>query len=97
MLCVCVADVMDVVFSVCIIRHGTVGDRVKCECSVMHMLYVCDLCASYGSFQCCVLHDLQFVNAGRGLQSWSHNCIVSSHEWLLLFTPSCCSECFFDL
>ena len=25
MLCVCVVDVMDVVFSVCIVRHGAVG------------------------------------------------------------------------
>ena len=36
------------------------------ECFVMQMLYVCVLCASCGSSQCCVLHDLQFVNAGRG-------------------------------
>ena len=28
MLCVCVGDVMDVVFSVCIVRCGTVGARV---------------------------------------------------------------------
>ena len=49
----------------------------------------------------------EFVNAGRGckrrpygrgiLQSWYHNCPVSSHECLLLFTSSCCSECFYDL
>ena len=26
--CVCVGDVMDVVFSVCIVRRGAVGDRV---------------------------------------------------------------------
>ena len=39
------------------------GER---ECFVMQMLYVCVLCASCGSSQCCVLHDLQFVNAGRG-------------------------------
>ena len=38
----------------------------KCECFVMQMLYVCVLCASFGSSQCCVLHGLQFVNAGRG-------------------------------
>ena len=31
----------------------------------MQMLYVCVLCASCGSSQCCILHDLQFVNAGR--------------------------------
>ena len=76
----------------------------KCECFVMQMLCVCVLRASCGSSQCCVLQDLQFVNAGRGcqmrqyergiLQSWSHNCVVGSHECLPLFTPSCCRECF---
>ena len=38
----------------------------RCECFVMQMVYVCVLCASCSSSQCCVLHDLQFVNAGRG-------------------------------
>ena len=94
MLCVCVGDVMDVVFSVCIVRRGAVGARVWGF--VMQMLYVCVLCASCGSSQCCVLHDLQFVNAVRGcnmrpyrrgiLQSRSHNCFLGSHECLLLFT-----------
>ena len=32
----------------------------------MQVLYVCALCASCDSSQCCILHDLQFVNAGRG-------------------------------
>ena len=36
------------------------------ECLVMQMLYVCVLCASCYSSQCCILHDLQFVNVGRG-------------------------------
>ena len=31
------------------------------------------------------------------LQSRSHNCFIGSHECLLLFTPSCCNECFYDL
>ena len=61
----------------------------KCECFVMQILYVCVLCASCGSSQCCVLHDLQFVNADRGckrrpygrgiLQGWSHNCFCLPH------------------
>ena len=34
----------------------------KCECFVMQMLYVRVLCAFCGNSQCCVLHDLQFVN-----------------------------------
>ena len=29
----------------------------KCEWFVMQMLYVCVLCASCGSSQCCVLHE----------------------------------------
>ena len=58
----------------------------KCECFAIQMFYVCVLCASCGSFQYCVLHDLQFVNAGRGckkrpygrviLQGMSHDCLV---------------------
>ena len=72
----------------------------KYECFVKHMFYVCVLCVSCVSSQCCILHDLQFVKAGRGckrqpygrgiLQSRSHDCLVASHECLLLFTPSCC-------
>ena len=37
----------------------------KYECFVMQMLYVCVLCASCGSPQCCFMYGLQFVNAGR--------------------------------
>ena len=41
MLYVCVGDVMDVVFSVCIVRHGAVGARV-CEMWVFrHADVVC--------------------------------------------------------
>ena len=55
----------------------------KCECFVMHMVYVYVLCASCGSSQGCVLHDLQFVNAGRvckGRKTRSYDCLVSSHR-----------------
>ena len=38
----------------------------KWECFLMQMLYVCILNVSRGSSQCCIQHDLQFVNAGRG-------------------------------
>ena len=37
------------------------------ECFVMQMYGF--LCASSGSSQCCVLHDLHFVNAGQGCKS----------------------------
>ena len=61
----------------------------KCECVVMQMLYVVVLCATCGSSQCCVLHDLQSVNTGQGIpQSRSHDCLEGSYECLLLFTPS---------
>ena len=33
----------------------------KYECFVSQMLYVCVLCASCGSSQCCILHNLQFL------------------------------------
>ena len=36
---------------------------VKGECFVMQMLYVCVLCTSCGSSQCCIMHDLQFVSS----------------------------------
>ena len=36
------------------------------ECFVMHMFYVGVLCASCDSSQCCIPHDLPFVNDGRG-------------------------------
>ena len=36
------------------------------ECFVMQMLYDCVLCASCGSSQCCIMHDLPFVNAPLG-------------------------------
>ena len=69
----------------------------KCERFVMQMLDICVLCASCGSPQCCVLHDLQFVNAvedARGiLQSRYNDFLVGSHECLLLYTPSRCSDC----
>ena len=86
---------IDVVFSAFIVRRRAVGARVKEVCVlvsysfVMQMLYVCVLCSSWGSSQCCILHDLQFVNAcggcmrrpyGRGiLQSQSHDYLIGSH------------------
>ena len=58
-------------------------------------------------WQFSILHDLQFVSTGLGckrrpygrgiLQSRSHGCFIGSHECLLLFTPSCCCECFYHL
>ena len=100
MLCVCVVDVMDVVLYVCIVRRGAVGARVW-EVWVFRHTYIVCLCLV------CILWQFSMLRSawlsvcrgcnrwpyGRGiLQSWSHNCLVGSHECLLLFTPSCCSE-----
>ena len=105
MLYVCVRGVMDVVFSVYIVTCGALSARVwevwvfcsSCRC----LCLVCIL------WQFSILHDLQFVNVGRGckrrpyirgiLQSRSHYRLIGSHECLLLFTPSCCCECFYHL
>ena len=67
---------------------------------------LCLVCIVW-QFSMRILHDLQFVNAGRGckrrpngrgiLQIRSHDCFIGSQECLLLFTSSCCSECFYDL
>ena len=61
MLYVCVSGVMDDVFYVCNVTRGDVGARVW-EVSVFRHAYVVCLCLSSGSSQCCILHDLQFVN-----------------------------------
>ena len=63
MLYVCVRGVMDVVFSVCIVMCGAVCACVWEARVFRHADVVC-LCASCGSSQCCILHGLQFVNAG---------------------------------
>ena len=56
---------VDVLFSVCIVTRGAVGVRVWEVCVFRHADIVCNcLCASCGRSQCCILHDLQFVNAG---------------------------------
>ena len=41
MLCVCVVDVMDVVFSVCIVRRGAVGARAWGVRVFRHAYVVC--------------------------------------------------------
>ena len=50
----------------------------ECECFVMQMLYVCVLCASCGSSQCCVLHDLQFVNVVNTEEAYSRAGLITA-------------------
>ena len=49
------------------------------------MLYVC-----VGDVLSCV-YPVAVLNAAF------YDCLVDSHECLLLFTPSCCGECFYYL
>ena len=66
---VCVRDVMDVVFSVCIVMRGVVGVRVwevlsvsSCRCCMF-----VSLCASCVSSQCCMTCSLlMLVEDARG-------------------------------
>ena len=77
----------------------------KCDCFVMQMFVSCVHPVAVLNAAFCMTCSLLMLVRGckrrpyrRGiLQSWSHNCLVCSHECLLLFTPSCCSECFYDL
>ena len=42
---------------------------------------------------CMTCSLLMLVEVARGiLQSQSHDCLIGSHECLLLFIPSCCCE-----
>ena len=54
---------MYVVFSVCIETRGAVGVRVGCMTMSVSSCRCCIFvsCASCGSSQCCILHDLPFV------------------------------------
>ena len=85
-----------VVFSVCIVAWSWTSVSVSlCRCifvSCVHPVAVLNA-AFYMTSSL-----LMLVEDGRGiLQSRSHDCLVSSHECLLLFTPICCSECSYDL
>ena len=47
---------------------------------------------------CMTCSLLMLVEDARGiLQSRSYDCLIGSHECLLLFTPSCYCECFYHL
>ena len=102
MLYVCVRNVMDVVFYVCIVWHGVV-----CACVGSVSVSSCRCCmfvpcvhpvAVFNAAFCMTCSLLIRVEDARGiLQSRSHDCLLGSHEYLLLFTPSCCGECFYYL
>ena len=67
----------------------------ECECFVMQMVYVCVLCASCGSSQCCVLHDLQRATLSQ-LRS-GHCKLLNSYKKRLKQTDSLsCPDCGMD-
>ena len=47
---------------------------------------------------CMTCSLLMLVEDGRGiLQSLSHDCLIGNYECLILFTPSCRCECFYNV
>ena len=83
-------------------------DAWSCRCSCMGSMSVsaCICCmfvscvhpvAVLNAEFCMTCRLLMLVEDGRGtLQSLSHDCFIGRHE-CLLFTPSCCCECFYHL
>ena len=65
MLYVCVRGLIDVVFSVCILTRGAVGARVWEVWSVSSSR-CCMFVSCVHPVAVLILHDLQFVIAGRG-------------------------------
>ena len=58
----CIWDMMDVAFSVCIVRRSAIDTRVwECECFVIQMLYAC---VHPWQFLKLCLNVFQFVNTG---------------------------------
>ena len=60
MLCVCVGDVMDVVFSVCIVRHGAVGACVWGVSVFRHADAIC-VCLVFILWQFSMLHSARLA------------------------------------
>ena len=85
MLCVCVRDVMDVVFSVCIVRRGAVGARVSsCRCC-MFVSCVHPVAVLNAAF-CMTCSLLMLVEDAIGDHTEeAYNCFIGSHECLLFY------------
>ena len=71
----------------------------KCECLVMHAYVVSCVHPVINAATCMTCSSLILVeDARRGIfQSRSHDCLVGSHECLLLFIPCRCGGCLYYL
>ena len=74
----------------------------SCRCcmfvSCVHSVAVLNAAFSMTCSLLMLVEDAKGDRTERGiLQSRTHNGFIGSHECLLLFAPSCCSECFYDL
>ena len=58
------------------------------ECFVIQM-YVCVLCASGGRSQCCILHDLQFVNVGQGCKRQPYGRSICLNPFVMVLFSVC--------
>ena len=100
---------MDVVFFVCIVTCGAV--RASCMGSMSGSSCRWCMCVScvhavavLNDAFCMTCSLLMLVEDARGdhmeeaySRAGSHDCFIGSHEYLILFTPSCCSKCFYHL
>ena len=68
----------------------------QCEYFGMLMVYVCVLCAAF-----CITYSLLIlVEDARGdhmEEAYSGAGLMTVLRYIFLFTPSCCSECFYYL
>ena len=70
----------------------------KCECRCCMFVSCVHPVAVLNAAFCMTCSLLMLVEDGRGiLQNCSHNSLMGSHECLLMFTPSCCCECFYHV
>ena len=73
--------------------------KYKCSACRCCMFVSCVHPVEVLNAACCMTYILlMLVEDARGiLQSRFHDCVIGSHKCLLLFTPSCCGECFYHL
>ena len=92
---VCIWDVIDVVFSVLIVRHGAGAAHfmgsvsvLLCRCCMFVSVSCVHPLAVINATFCITCRLLMLVEDGRCiLQTRSHDCLIGSHECLLMFSP----------
>ena len=90
MLCVCVVDVMDVVFSVCIVRRGAVGARVWEVCVFRHVDVVsCVHPVAVLNAAVCITCSLIIMSFGSKVRPRTFGCVARGGALLGFLGPDC--------